>query len=95
MASKQDVTRMVIDNAKARGLEALHAAILRMRDACDAAEQGVRRAHGAAGIDSRVIARVMHELAWGHANATSSIESAMGCIEDIREAEREKNKSDA
>jgi hypothetical protein len=55
-------------------------AIRVMRDACDKAEREV-----AGG--STACRRVLHELTWGLANATSSIESAMSNVEDARIAE--------
>jgi hypothetical protein len=54
----------------------LAAAIQTMRDACDQAERTATLA------DARAARRVLHELTWGLANASSSIEGALNALED-------------
>jgi len=57
----------------------LAAAIATMRAACDDAE---RRATAGNGAAARA---VMHALAWGMANASSSVENALAAVEDGHE----------
>ena len=56
----------------------LAAAIQTMRDACDQAERTSALA------DDRAVRRVLHELTWGLANASSSIEGALNALKDER-----------
>ena len=56
-------------------------ALRTMRDACDDAERRVSSG------DSDAIQRVLHALAWGSANASSSIENALAVLEDERAIE--------
>ena len=51
-------------------------AIKTMREACDTAEREASSADGPA------CQRVLHAFAWGFANASSSIETAMASVED-------------
>lgn len=61
----------------------LNAAILTMRNACDEAERVAAREP----IAADAVRRVFHALAWGYANASGPIESAMAWLKDAHEAE--------
>lgn len=67
---------MTSDGMKVRAAQQLAAAIKTMREACDRAE------FDAATGDGNACQRVLHSLAWGFANASSGIESAMARVED-------------
>jgi hypothetical protein len=67
---------MKSEDMKARAAEQLGNAVKTMREACDKAERDLTTG------DSNACQRVLHSFAWGFANASSSIESAMACIED-------------
>lgn len=55
----------------------LNAAVETMRDSCDEAGRAI-----AQGDDQNAARRVLHAIAWGFANASSSIECAMYALED-------------
>ena len=63
-------------NMKPRVTANLARAIQTMREACDTAERD------ASSADSTACQRVLHAFAWGFANASSSIETAMSSVED-------------
>jgi hypothetical protein len=62
------------ESYRENGAAALRVAVKRMRDACDEAERSIRC--GSSRECATAYRDVMHSLAWGLANATSSIESA-------------------
>ncbi|GAB4059143.1 hypothetical protein [Uliginosibacterium sediminicola] len=62
-----------------RSAENLRQAVQTMRDACDSAERYLEAG------DSNACQRVLHCFAWGFANASSSIKTAMAHIEDAHE----------
>lgn len=55
-------------------------AIATMRDACDNAERDAARSD-----DARAVQGVLNSLAWGFANASSSIEGAMASHQDAHD----------
>lgn len=57
----------------------LERAIQTMRDAMEQAERNAR------GGDASACQRVIHDLAWGFANASGSIECALSAVEDERD----------
>lgn len=61
---------------KPKVVSQLSLAIKTMRDACDRAERTIRDGDGNACI------RVMHDLTWGLANASSHIETALSHNEE-------------
>lgn len=61
------------------------AGIQMFREYLDRAEREVRRARNG----HEAVARTMNQIAWGNANAISSIESAMSCLEDARSVLRD------
>lgn len=61
----------------------LQKAIKTMREACDAAERSCNEDKPAEACQ-----RVLHAFAWGMANASSSIETAMSAVEDAHVVER-------
>lgn len=69
MAAKQD----------ARAFIHLRSAIRTARDAADKAERVLTMYANAPGA---AVGAVLNALAWGHANASSSIETAMACVDD-------------
>ena len=60
-----------------RVVKNLNDAVEKMRDACDDAARAVTHS-----TDQDSARRVLHALAWGFANASSSIECAMSALED-------------
>ncbi len=75
------------DHQRERLFANLAQAIQTMRDACDDAEQRIDPKDEAASIQ-----RVLHSLAWGHANACGGVERAMAALEDMRAIEIEELK---
>lgn len=57
-------------------------AIKTMREACDRAERTISDG------DGNACSRVMHDLTWGLANASSHIETALSHNEDAHEIKR-------
>lgn len=70
-----------------RAVKNLNAAIATMRNACEDAAREVAR-----GPDEVAVQRVLHAFAWGFANASSGIESAMAAIEDAHAIEVDRMK---
>jgi hypothetical protein len=60
-----------------RSLKNLHAAVKTMREACDTAERRINEGRIASSAEG-----VLNALAWGFANATSSLENAMSANND-------------
>lgn len=56
----------------------LASAIMTMREACDCAERYIEKVHP----DEEKVARVLHDFAWGFANASSSIEYSIRKLKD-------------
>lgn len=71
-------TKQALDNEFCRAQENLFRAVQVMREACNKADQCAGD-----GIENSC-QRVLHELAWGFANASSSIEGAMAAIANYR-----------
>ena len=67
---------MTPESLRARAAQHLRQAVQTMREACDRAERDLDAGDGAA------CQRVLHSFAWGFANASSSIETAMAHVED-------------
>lgn len=68
------------DTQAARAIGNLSQAVKTIREAADKAE---RELHHAATYPGRAAQSVLHALAWGHANAMSSVETAFAAIEDM------------
>ena len=72
---------MNAEHLKSRAAANLRQAVQTMRDACDRAERDLEAG------DSNACQRVLHSFAWGFANASSSIETAMSHVEDAHAIE--------
>lgn len=71
-----------------RVIKNLNAAVEAMRQSCEEAARAI-----ASGGDEVACQCVLHALAWGFANASSGIETAMAAIEDGHEMQVEKLKA--
>lgn len=71
-----------------RVIKNLNAAVDAMRLACDEAGRAI-----ASGGDEVACQRVLHAMAWGFANASSGIETAMAAIEDGHDMQVERLKA--
>lgn len=67
---------MDVEHMRTRAAMHLRQAVQTMRDSCDRAERDLEAGDGTA------CQRVLHSFAWGFANASSSIETAMSIVED-------------